>query len=96
MARLYREAYGDIKKDKEFDYDEADRIYNRFDYLKDGKSLQNRMPSEQYNVTNEQPTIEEELFTTELSEEELDLVYKRYKVMQGQNLDRLREVDEEA
>jgi hypothetical protein len=53
MARLYREAYGDIKKDKEFDYDEADRIYNRFDYLKDGKSLANRMPSDNYNVINE-------------------------------------------
>ena len=39
MARLYREAYGDIKKDKEYDYDEADRIQARFDYLKDSKSL---------------------------------------------------------
>jgi len=51
MARLYREAYGDIKNDKEFDYNEADRIFERFDYLKDGKSLKNKVASENYNVT---------------------------------------------
>ena len=54
------------------------------------------MPSENYHVTNEQPGIEEELFTTELSDEELDLVYKRYKVIQGQNSDKMRDIDEEV
>jgi hypothetical protein len=39
LARLYREAYGDIKADKEQDYDEADRIDARYSYLKDKYGL---------------------------------------------------------
>ena len=41
MALLYREAFGDIKKDKEADYDEADRVFEKFSYMKDQYSLRN-------------------------------------------------------
>jgi hypothetical protein len=34
-----------------------------------------------YDLQNERPTQEEEILTTELSDEELDLMYKRYKFM---------------
>jgi hypothetical protein len=33
------------------------------------------VPSKNYNVVDEQPTIEEEIMTTEMSDEELDLIY---------------------
>lgn len=32
MAQLYRDAYSDIKADKEFDYNEANRIYDKYNY----------------------------------------------------------------
>lgn len=35
MSRLYREAYGDIKADKEHDYDESVRIDEKYSYLFD-------------------------------------------------------------
>lgn len=44
----------------------------------------------------EKNTIEEDMLTTELSDEELDLIYKRYKVMQWRNNDKMRDLDEEA
>ncbi len=81
MARLYREAYGDIKKDKMTDYDEADRIFDKFAYMKDKYALQDRKPTKDYNLHEEKNTIEEDMLTTELSDEELDLIYKRYKYM---------------
>jgi hypothetical protein len=96
MARLYREAYGDIKKDKMTDYDEADRIFDKFAYMKDKYALQDRKPTKDYNLHEEKNTIEEDMLTTELSDEELDLIYKRYKYMQAQNSDVMREAEEEA
>ena len=38
-----------------------------------------------YDVQNERPTPEEEMLTTELSDAELDLLYKRYKFVQKEN-----------
>lgn len=32
MARLYREAYGDVKAEKEFDYNESKRIHDKYAY----------------------------------------------------------------
>ena len=39
MSRLYREAYGDIKADKEHDYDESLRIDKKYSYLFDNQTL---------------------------------------------------------
>lgn len=96
MARLYREAYGDIKADKEADEDLANRIHDKYDYLNDGKTLNRRKETNRYNLHEEKDTFEEELMTTELSDEGLDLLYKRYKVMQYQNSDALRDIETEA
>jgi hypothetical protein len=49
-----------------------------------------------YDLQNERPTIEEEILTTELSDEELDLMYKRYKFMQSENVGAMKEIDDEA
>lgn len=97
MARLYREAYGDVKADKEHDYNEAVRIHDKYAYLKDGKTLENRKESEKYDLSKtEDKDIEDELLTTELSDMELDIIYKRYKLMQAENTDFLRDIEEEA
>ena len=96
MSRLYREAYGDIKADKEHDYDESVRIDEKYNYLFDKQSLHSKKPTEKYDVQNEKPTPEEEILTSEMSDEALDLVYKRYKFMQAENAGKLREIDVEA
>lgn len=96
MARLYREAYGDIKLEKEADEDLANRIHDKYDYLNDDKTLNRRKPTDRYNLHVEKDTFEEELMTTELSDEGLDLLYKRYKVMQNQNSDALKDIETEA
>jgi hypothetical protein len=49
----------------------------------------NKVYSEKYDMTKEEKTLEEEIITTELSDEELDLMYKRYKVL-------TTEIEEEA
>lgn len=96
MARLYREAYGDIKADKEHDYNESLRIDKKYAYLFDENALKSRMGTEIYNLQVEKPTLEEEILTTEMSDEELDLVYKKYKFMQAENNGMLREIDTET
>jgi len=96
MARLYREAYGDIKADKEHDYNESLRIDKKYAYLYDKKALASKLPTNKYNLQEEKPTLEEEILTSEMSDEELDLVYKKYKLMQAENKGMLREIETEA
>lgn len=85
-----------MKADKEHDYNESVRIHDKYSYLFDRDSLDNKVPTNKYNLQDEKPSIEEELMTTELSDEELDLVYKRYKLMQAENNDFMRDAEEEA
>jgi hypothetical protein len=92
MAKLYREAYGDIKADKEADYNEAARIHDKYSYQKRGEGLKGSA----FDLSEEKKSLEEEMLTTELSDEGLDLVYKRYKMMKWDNSDALRDLDEEA
>ena len=96
MARLYRESYGDVKADKEKDYTESIRLHDKYAYLFDRKTLDRKMASDKYNLAQEKESIEEEMLTTELSDEELDLVYKRYKIMQHKNSDKLKDIEGEA
>jgi|LauGreDrversion4_2_1035121.scaffolds.fasta_scaffold88194_1 hypothetical protein len=93
MAKLYREAYGDIKADKEADYNEALRIHDKYAYQVEGK---HRVEGSKFDLSQEKKTLEEEMMTTELSDEELDLIYKRYKMMKWDNSDALRDLNEEA
>lgn len=96
MSRLYREAYGDIKAEKEHDYNESKRIHDKYSYIFDGKSLKTKIPSDKYSLKTDENSINDEVFTTELSDEGLDLVYKRYKILQAENSDIMRDIDEEA
>lgn len=98
FSRLYREAYGDIKADKEHDYNEADRIHEKYAYLfEEGKELDRRHKgSDLYQLQNEKPTPEEEILSTELSDEGLDLLYKRYKVMQTINNTTMEDMENDA
>lgn len=36
------------------------------------------------------------MLTTELSDEELDIIYKKYKLAQYMNSDKIRDIEEEA
>ena len=44
----------------------------------------------------EKQELEEEILTTELSDEELDLIYKKYKLLQWRNSDKLKDINQEA
>ena len=96
MSRIYREAYGDIKANKEHDYNEAQRIHDKYAYLYDPKNLENKLPSKEYNLHEKKDSVEDEILTTELSEEELDIIYKKYKMAQYLNSDKIRDIEEEA
>lgn len=47
-------------------------------------------------MQEEKNTLEEDILTTEMSDEELDLIYKRYKVMQHKNSDSMKDIEAEA
>ena len=97
MAELYKDIYGEIKSDKEYDYNEAERVHNRYAYLDDKNALEGTKYSKKYNLRKDnERRWEEEIMTTELSDMELDLIYKRYKFMQMENDESLRNADEEA
>lgn len=95
MAHLYQETYGKLKANKEKDYIESLRLHDKYAYLNDGKSLDHTMSSK-YNLAIDKPSIEEEMMTTEMSDEELDLVYKRYKIMQHRNKESMQDNENEA
>jgi hypothetical protein len=81
MAELYRETYQEIKNDKEYEEHEANRIDNKYKFLEDGEYKIDNI----YNPELDLPEIQksdEEAITTELSDTELDYVYKRYKLLQ--------------
>jgi hypothetical protein len=80
MARLYQEVYGGYKADREAEYNQIQRVHDRFDYQKTSK-LDNKLPTEKYNLSEDPKELEDELFTTDLSEPELDLLYKKYKLL---------------
>lgn len=51
MARLYRETYDDIKQDKEKDEIEANRVYEKYQYLFDKDKPRFTKYSEKYDLT---------------------------------------------
>ena len=53
MAKLYREAYGDIKADKEADYNEALRIHEKYAYQVEGK---HRVEGSKFDLSQEKKT----------------------------------------
>lgn len=53
MSKLYREAYGDIKAEKEAEYNEAQRIHDKYAYLYDRKTLDSKAPTKKYDLHNE-------------------------------------------
>ena len=53
MSKLYREAYGDIKAEKEAEYNEAQRIHDKYAYLYDKNTLDSKAPTKKYDLHNE-------------------------------------------
>ena len=50
MARLYREVYGDVKAEKEAEYNESVRIHDKYHYLFDEQNLAHKKKTDVYNV----------------------------------------------
>lgn len=53
MAEMYRDTYNEIKAEKEFDYNEATRLHNKYSYLDDEEFMATRKPSKFGEVLNE-------------------------------------------
>lgn len=49
------------------------------------------LPSEQFDLNKEKDEPADEILTTELSDEELDIIYKKYKIITGE----IKETQEE-
>lgn len=58
--------------------------------------MANKVPTSRYDLQNERPSPEEEILTTELSDAELDLMYKRYKFIQSENSVDIEDMELEA
>lgn len=84
MARLYRETYHDIKVDKEADEIEANRVYEKYAYLYDKDKPHFTKYSEQYDLTQHK-SDDDDIYSTEMSDPESDLLYKRYKAWISDN-----------
>lgn len=80
MAELYRETYQEIKADKEYEEHEANRLYNKYKYLDSAEYTENRMYQPQYDLAEIENEKDDSL-TTEMSDTELDYLYKRHKLL---------------
>jgi hypothetical protein len=95
MSELYRDAYQSIKNEKEFEYNESNRIHERFAYQMEGdQNYAGVKVDEKYIFKRED--LEDEYYTTELTDQELDIVYKRYKALQNETIHEMEDLDNEA
>lgn len=96
MSRLYRETYEDIKNEKEYEENEANRVYNKYHYLFDDDYKIHTKYSEMYDLGKEEKGDLDEIISTEMSDEETDYIYQRYKVMLYENKVSMEDIDEKA
>lgn len=81
--------------DKEVDEIIADELHEKYDYLYDKSYQDFREVNDEFDPTAHDKDKEEELFTTEMTDPELDHVYKRYKALGIKNTKTLEELREE-
>jgi hypothetical protein len=79
MSHLYRESFNKIKVDKEIDEILADGLHEKYDYLKDGDYKEMMEENNEFDPTLHDKDFEDELYTTDMSDYESDMIYKRYK-----------------
>ena len=96
MARIYQEAYSEIKHDREKEYTEILRIKGKYDYIFDENAMTDKKISDRYTLDPDPQDIEEEMMSTELSDPEYDLIYKRYKMAHYEHKVSVEEIEEEA
>jgi len=94
LAKKYKEIYEDIKNDKEADEIEANRLYDKYSYIVENDRKRFTKYSEEYDLTQKKETPEEEIFTTDLSDAESDLIYKRYKAWKDDIKEDAEEIQE--
>ena len=97
MAEMYRDTYNDIKNEKESYYNQAARIHNKYSYLDDEEFMSDKKPNKYGDILkSDRSDAEEPYFSTDMTDDELDLIYKRYKMLQFANKTRQKDLDEEA
>ena len=79
-AQLYQETVAQIKRDKEVDYDRIQAVHDRFDYFKDKDKMEKKIKDKRYDITGHPSDTSDDLFTTELSDEADNHIYRQYKL----------------
>jgi hypothetical protein len=85
--------YEDIKNDKEADEIEANRLYDKYTYVVEKDKQRFTKYSDQYDLTLKKETEQEEIYSTDLSDPEADLIYKRYKAWKDDIKEDAEEID---
>jgi hypothetical protein len=88
VSELYRDSIYQIRADKEFDYDNLERIHSRFDFFKNPDNMHNK-PKSMYDLKDEQYETCDDILSTELSDMETNELYRRYKTIMNDNKDDL-------
>ena len=80
IAELYQETLYNTRVEKEADQKRIADIHDRFDELKDPDIKRNKDHSELFDLKEQVPCTEDDVATTEFSDEEANLFYRRYKI----------------
>lgn len=95
LGELYRDTYDKLRMDKEADELIAEELHEKYDYLYD-KSYQKFVEvDDMFDPTQHDKELEDELFTTDLSDMESQHIYKRYKLMFQRNRKSIEDVREQ-
>ena len=78
------------------DETDANRIHEKYAYLYDEKQTKNKLVTDKYNLAKKENQIDDEVYSTELSDMDLDITYKRYKNMQKMNKASMDDIQDEA
>ena len=79
LAVLYKDTFTQVKLEKEHDYNNLKRIHDQFDYFKDQDKMYGK-PKSRHDLKDDEYQTEDDIMSTELSDEEANELYKRYKL----------------
>jgi len=87
MATLYQDSIYQAQLDVNQDYNRELAYSERFDYLNDKDAMKGKIKSSKYDYKNEPNIEEDDLLTTELTDEAENEFYIRYKVAKQKEVD---------
>lgn len=80
-AQIYQGTYSNVKDDAELESKELKALHDKYDYVYDKERMKDKLPTEWYDL-QELDDAEDVQYSTDFTDEENDLVYKRYKMQQ--------------